>query len=48
MVETKALAMEEDDDNLDPNFYYEWTEEMTAEAEKILKGEESSSFSPMI
>jgi len=28
--------MDEDDEDLDPNFYYEWTEDMTAEAEKIL------------
>lgn len=41
MVETtKAEGVdEEEEDNLDPNFYYEWTPEMTAEAEKIVNGE---------
>ena len=34
MVE--KIANEENDDVCDPNFYYEWTDEMTAEAEKLL------------
>ncbi len=39
---------DEDDDGYDPNRYYEWTEEMTEQANIILSKEPESSFQPMI